>query len=80
MNLNRLKHRAALTLSLVAGLSPVASAQPAPAPKDESVQLDKYVVTGSMIKRVEGEGALPVVDHQAATKWSTAASPRSSRC
>lgn len=61
MNLNRLKHRAALALSLVAGLSPVANAQPAPAPKDESVTLDKYVVTGSMIKRVEGEGALPVV-------------------
>jgi iron complex outermembrane receptor protein len=61
MNLNRLKHRAALALSLVTGLSPIASGQSASASNDASVKLDKYVVTGSMIKRVEGEGALPVV-------------------
>ena len=39
----------------------VAPAPAAPARKEDSVKLEKYVVTGSLIKRLEGEGALPVV-------------------
>ena len=52
--------------SLLAAVSFVslAFAQQAPAttdPKtDESVNLDKFVVTGSLIKRIESEGALPL--------------------
>ncbi len=44
---------------------PIAVAQLAPAPKDatteDSVKLEKFVVTGSLIKRIDGEGALPVL-------------------
>jgi hypothetical protein len=39
----------------------VAPAPASPARKEDSVKLEKYVVTGSLIKRLEGEGALPVV-------------------
>src|SRR5262245_2273331 len=52
---------------LFAGLTctnPVAVAQTVPAAKDAKVEdatkLEKFVVTGSMIKRIEGEGALPL--------------------
>ena len=66
MNLRSLWIRAAGPVALaVACLVPPASAQTAPAPKPpapgESLKLEKFVVTGSLIKRVEGEGALPVV-------------------
>ena len=39
----------------------VAPAPASPARPGDSVKLEKYVVTGSLIKRLEGEGALPVV-------------------
>jgi iron complex outermembrane receptor protein len=45
-------------------MTSLAVAQTAPAPlddkKDESIKLEKFVVTGSMIKRLAGETALPV--------------------
>ncbi len=60
--------KAAFSLLIIAAVSaiPSAMAQSAPAPAnppakpEESVKLEKFVVTGSMIKRIEGEGALPV--------------------
>jgi iron complex outermembrane recepter protein len=67
MNTRRLWPSATwLSLVAAAGLIPAAFAQTVPAPAaptkpEESVKLEKYVVTGSMIKRIEGEGALPVL-------------------
>lgn len=54
---------ALLPFAIVAGLPVAATAQTAPAPapgSEESVKLEKFVVTGSLIKRLESEGALPV--------------------
>ena len=67
-------------LLLLAALTttPVALAQKAPAansPKpEESVQLDKFVVTGSLIKRIAGESALPVqtITMQEIDQWGIA--------
>lgn len=49
------------------GLIPIAVAQVAPAPTNpppanpaDTTKLEKFVVTGSMIKRIEGESSLPV--------------------
>ena len=60
----RLPSTRAAILALLAALSlpSFASAQVAPAaPKaEESVKLEKFVVTGSLIKRLDGETALPV--------------------
>ena len=56
----------AACLSLLAVLNPIpaALAQTAPAPAalkpEEALKLEKFVVTGSLIKRLESEGALPV--------------------
>jgi iron complex outermembrane receptor protein len=56
----------ATLLSLLAAVALAVPAQaqqitPAPAPKaDESIKLEKFVVTGSLIKRLDSEGALPV--------------------
>ena len=49
-------------LSMLAAVSaiPVALAQKAPGDAEEGAKLEKFVVTGSMIKRLEGETALPV--------------------
>ena len=58
---------AAACLAFMAGLilPSQANAQTVPAPaepkQDESVKLDKFIVTGSMIKRLDGEGALPLL-------------------
>src|SRR5688500_17426235 len=56
--------RPATWFSIIAGISvlPLAIAQTAPGPtvKPETTKLEKFVVTGSLIKRIEGEGALPV--------------------
>ncbi|MBI5691265.1 MAG: TonB-dependent receptor [Verrucomicrobia bacterium] len=41
------------------GIAP-APAPAAPAKTDESVKLEKFVVTGSLLKRIAGESALPV--------------------
>jgi iron complex outermembrane receptor protein len=65
MNTSHRCIRAAALLLLAAGtLISTAAAQqvaPAAAPKaDESVKLDKFVVTGSLIKRIAGESALPL--------------------
>jgi iron complex outermembrane receptor protein len=65
MNTCFLRKLATVLSLLAAALSPTsAGAQqitPAPAPKaDESIKLEKFVVTGSLIKRLESEGALPV--------------------
>ena len=75
MNIRPSWKRAALPRRLrlvlvAASLTPAAFAQTAPAaapaPTDaarkaeEALKLEKFVVTGSMIKRIEGEGALPV--------------------
>ena len=54
-----------LTALGAAALSPIASAQQKDASgvvvtKDESVKLEKFVVTGSLIKRLDAETALPV--------------------
>lgn len=63
----RIPWKPATWLSLFAtlSLSTVASAQVAPAAgaakTEDSVKLEKFVVTGSMIKRIDGEGALPVL-------------------
>src|SRR5687767_14833655 len=55
-----------LSIIAVVSMMPAALAQSVPAPKEEnkaaeSVKLEKFVVTGSLIKRIEGEGALPVL-------------------
>lgn len=49
-----------------------------PAKPDDTTKLEKFVVTGSMIKRIDGEGATPL---QVITprKWKCAASPAPSR-
>jgi iron complex outermembrane receptor protein len=61
----RILRAAWLSFFAAATLLPTAIAQTAPAPKTEkpedSTKLEKFVVTGSMIKRIEGEGALPVL-------------------
>ncbi len=53
-----------LAVFTVASITATALAQTAPASNDEkeekTIKLEKYVVTGSMIKRIAGEGALPV--------------------
>jgi iron complex outermembrane receptor protein len=50
------------SLLTAASMLPVALAQQAPAPAkpEDTTKLEKFVVTGSLIKRIEGEGALPV--------------------
>jgi iron complex outermembrane receptor protein len=65
-----MKHRlvwsSATLLSLLAALGPASSlsAQSTPSPTnakpDESVKLDRFVVTGSLFQRIAGESALPV--------------------
>jgi iron complex outermembrane receptor protein len=66
MNSRNLCKQAALLCLSAVPLSPLALAQqvatpPAAGPKiEESVKLEKLVVTGSLIKRIEGEGALPL--------------------
>jgi iron complex outermembrane receptor protein len=65
MNLRYLwKPATLLSFISAAGLLPVANAQQAAAPTtlkaDEAAKLEKFVVTGSMIKRLEGEGATPL--------------------
>src|SRR5436190_12570826 len=64
---NLCKQATVLRIVIAASLLPIAMAQVAPKaptpptdPKDESVTLEKFVVTGSLIKRLESEGALPV--------------------
>jgi iron complex outermembrane receptor protein len=50
-------------LLAAASLIPVASAQqttPPPAKPEDTTKLEKFVVTGSMIKRIEGEGGTPL--------------------
>ena len=53
-----------LLVLLVTGMAPAAVAQvaatPAAQPTDETLKLEKFVVTGSSIKRVADEGALPL--------------------
>src|SRR4051812_47638310 len=46
--------------SALAQTAPTAPAATGAAKEDESVKLEKFVVTGSLIKRLESEGALPV--------------------
>ncbi len=66
MNTRYLRKPATL-LSLVAAASliPAAAAQqvtaPAPLKAEEAAKLEKFVVTGSLIKRIEGESALPIL-------------------
>ena len=66
MNPRTLWKQAALLCLSVVTLRPALPAQqvstpPSVAPKiEESVKLEKFVVTGSLIKRIEGEGALPL--------------------
>lgn len=68
MNVRSPSKPAAWLPALVAvGLLPAAFAQQAPAPSaassskpEDSVKLEKFVVTGSLIKRIAGESALPV--------------------
>jgi iron complex outermembrane receptor protein len=55
------KPAAWLSLITTAGLVPsVVAQQKDPAPPEEAAKLERFVVTGSMIKRLEGETALPV--------------------
>lgn len=66
MNARFRSSRLALYATLVAvSLIPAARTQTAPTPPPSSTtepaKLEKFVVTGSMIKRIEGEGALPVL-------------------
>ena len=53
-----------LLVLLVTGMAPAAVAQvaatPAAQPTDETLKLEKFVVTGSLIKRLADEGSLPV--------------------
>jgi len=65
MNTRFLRKPSSWLSILAAGCAlPVSLAQKAPdlaAPKpEEAAKLEKFVVTGSLIKRIEGEGALPV--------------------
>lgn len=66
MNARYLRSRchwsAVLAATLIATSSAVAQTAPAPLEdkKDETVKLEKYVVTGSSIKRPADEGALPI--------------------
>lgn len=48
-------------VSLIPGASAQQAATPAPLKPEDATKLEKFVVTGSMIKRIEGEGALPVL-------------------
>jgi iron complex outermembrane receptor protein len=52
---------AALSLTSAVGQQVAQPAQTDPQKKDEAAKLEKFVVTGSMIKRIEGEGSLPVL-------------------
>ncbi len=47
--------------SLIPGASAQQAATPAPLKPEDATKLEKFVVTGSLIKRIEGEGALPVL-------------------
>jgi iron complex outermembrane receptor protein len=71
MNIRYLR-KPAILLSLVAAVSVIAGApaQTAPAPAssagsvtkpEDAIKLEKFEVTGSMIKRIEGEGATPLL-------------------
>jgi iron complex outermembrane receptor protein len=64
MNARSQRNRAALLSLVAASFLPPALAQQPAAPKvekkDDTAKLEKFVVTGSLIKRIEGEGALPV--------------------
>ncbi|MEY2878358.1 MAG: hypothetical protein RLZZ15_738 [Verrucomicrobiota bacterium] len=66
MNKRHLWNPATLRALLAAlGIASTALAQQTPAPADpkadESVKLEKFVVTGSLIKRLDGEGATPLL-------------------
>lgn len=65
MNVRKSSKPATWLSALVAvGLVPSAVAQQAPAAPalkpEEAIKLESFVVTGSLIKRIAGEGALPV--------------------
>lgn len=69
MNIRNLRKQATwlCMIAAAAPIGPVALAQTAtpppsttPKPPEESVKLEKFVVTGSLIKRIDGEGALPL--------------------
>lgn len=50
-----------LAIISTSGLLPSAVAQKAPEKPEETAKLEKFVVTGSMIKRLDGEGATPLL-------------------
>ena len=50
-----------LAIISTSGLLPAAVAQKAPEKPEETAKLEKFVVTGSMIKRLDGEGATPLL-------------------
>lgn len=52
--------KAAVLESTKPTIAKTESESPDPAAKNESIKLEKFVVTGSMIKRVADEGALPI--------------------
>ena len=65
MNIRNLwKPATLLSFIVAAGLMPVAKAQQVAAPTtvkaEEAAKLEKFVVTGSLIKRIDGEGATPL--------------------
>ncbi len=66
MNIRTPWKTATLSLLAAAGFAPAAfgqaapAAPAAPAKTEESLKLEKFVVTGSLIKRLDAEGALPV--------------------
>ncbi len=66
MNIRTPWKTATLSLLAAAGFAPAAFGQAAPAAPatpaktEESLKLEKFVVTGSLIKRLDAEGALPV--------------------
>ncbi|MES2692425.1 MAG: TonB-dependent receptor [Verrucomicrobiota bacterium] len=64
MNIRNLRKQATWPCLIAAAqFVSAAFAQQAPATapiKEESLKLEKFVVTGSLIKRIEGEGALPL--------------------
>ncbi len=69
MNIRNLRKQATwlCMIAAAAPIGPAALAQTTPSappttpkPPEESVKLEKFVVTGSLIKRIDGEGALPL--------------------